>query len=667
MPAAIVPVVASVVGSAAAGAGIGGALFGAGFLGSFGAAVLADSIFGTIVSFAINRVGGSLTSQKSKNKQSANVGAELQTGIKQVVRLSDDSYKIVYGKARVGGTLAFAESTNSGNDSNGNPKNGDNLFLHLVIIHAGHEIESFEEVYLNDKLITLDGDGFAQEAPYLYDGGSYVRIKHHLGFDTQTVDADLVSEVTNWTTAHRLRGLAYSYMRLQWNPDVFTNGIPTLNVVIKGKKVYDPRTTLTVWSDNAALCIRDYLTSRDSADVPYGFGATADEVDDTFTTAAANICEESITKLDASTIDRYTLNGVVDTSAAPLDNLENMITAIAGAITYPSGKFRIHAGAYDTPEADVIDESWLAGTIKSRNRVPRQELFNAVRGTYIAPDKQWQKDDFPALTSSTYEAQDNGERIYTDIELPYTIDPEAAQRIAKIAQRKGREQISVSMTCNYKALKFTVWDVVKLTNANRGWSEKIFRITSLSFDIKGGVNLELREENSLSYDWSASDAQALAAAPDTNLPNGNTVNAPTNVAYSSRAATTLGGDTVYNLVLSWDFHDNAFVTNGGLFEIQFKLSTETDWRPSFYVNGTLTTGDIVSSAVNETYDLRVRAVNMLGAKSDWVQIDDAIIGSSGSVTTTNDWGDWVASASVFNDWGDWTTSPSSTDDWGYYL
>jgi hypothetical protein len=666
MPAVAVAVAASAAASAASGLAIGGSLFGAGILGSFGAAVLADSIFGSLVGFAVQRIGGSLLGQKSKNKASANLGADLQSGLKQVVRMSDDSYKVIYGKARVGGTLAYAESSNSGPDSDGISQSGDNLFLHMVIIHAGHEINSVEELYLNDDLVTLDGDGFVQEDKYNKDGKSYVRVKHHLGADSQTADTLLVAETTNWTTAHRLRGLAYTYVRFQWNAEIFQSGIPNLNAVIKGKKVYDPRTSTTVWSDNAALIIRDYLYSRDVSDLPYGFGATDDEIDDTYTIAAANICDESVTKLDASTMSRFTINGAVDTSANPIDNLENLMTGIAGAVTYPSGKFRIHAGAYDTPETQVIDESWLAGDIASTNRIARQELFNAVRGTFINPEKGWQKDDFPALTSATYEAQDNGERIFTDIELPYTIDPEAAQRIAKITQRKGREQISVEMLCNYKALKFTVWDNIKLTNATRGWSEKIFKIVGMSFTLRGGVNLKLREENSLSYDWTASDAEAIASAPDTNLPNPFTVTVPSGVNFNSRTLDTVGGDTLYNLVLNWTLHSDAFVRNGGFFELRFRESTETDWRPSYTVNGDQTTADLIQSSVGTQYDLSIRAVNALGAKSNWVTINDAMIGTSGGVGTTGDWGEWVSSPGTSGDWGDWTSSPSTSDDWGYF-
>lgn len=706
MPQVAVAVAASAVASSVAAVPLG-VMFGSAALG-LSAIGVTSSLVGAVVGFGLNQAGGALLAGKQKKRGSAggdsNVGANLQTGIKQVVRLSDDTHKIIYGMARVGGTLAYIESSNSGTISDGTTQTGDNLFIHMVIIHACHEVTSYEELYINDTLVTLDASGFVQEDKFKKDGKSLIRIRHAFGYETQTADTTLVTEAPNWTVNHRLQGKAYSYVRLQWDQEVFPNGIPVYNAVIKGKKVYDSRnisvdygsvadsvtetvddgsvaSAVTVivddgsvaspissfgWTDNAALIIRDYLTSRDGADVPYGFGLSDEEVDDTFTIAAANICDEFITKLDSSTVERYTINGVVDTSAAPIDNLEAMVTAIAGAVTYPSGKFRIHTGAYDTPETDVIDESWLAGEIDAQFRVPRQDLFNAVRGKFINPDKDWQKDDFPQLTSTTYEAEDDGERIYTDLELPYTIDAEVAQRIAKIAQRKIREQITVTMPCNYKALRFTVWDNVKVTNEILGWSEKIFKIIGLQFDMTGGVVLNLREENSASYDWLTGDADAIAAAPDTNLPNPFTVSVVDNVRYNSRAVETSGGDQLYNLVLSWDEHSDAFVRNGGKFEIEFKLSADSSYRPSFFVDGSLTTADTVSSSVNVSYDLRIRAVNMLGRKSNWTTITNAIVGTSGGVTSSDDWGNWTTAPTVSNDWVNWTTSPTAFNDWGYY-
>jgi hypothetical protein len=704
MPQVAVAVAASAIAPSIAGAFTAWGITTLGVTSLLGAQLLYAGALGAIGLTSMT-LSSSLTPQPKK-KSTGNTGSELQSGLKQVVRLSDDSYKIIYGKARIGGTLAYIESANTGPDSDGTSQSGDNLFLHMVIIHAGHEVTSYEELYLDDTLVTLNANGFVQEDKFNKDGKSYVRIKHHYGTSTQAADPLLVAEGPNWTIAHQLRGLAYTYVRLQWNSEIFQTGIPTFNAVIKGKKVYDPRLVGTddgsvaeavgdtvdygavtdsvtyivddgsatdtvsaggiTWTENAALIIRDYLSSRDDFDLPYGFGANNDEIDDTFTIAAANIADEQIAKLDASTFQRYTINGAVDTSANPIDNLDNLVTAIAGAVTYPKGKFRIHAGAYDLPETDVIDESWLAGEILSTNRIARQDLFNAVRGTYINQDTGWQKDDFPALTSEAYEEQDNGERIFTEIELPYTTNSEAAQRIGKITQRKGREQISVEMLCNYNALKFTVWDNVKLTNATRGWDEKVFKVIDLRFDLKGGVQLKLREENEDSYDWVASDAEAIASAPDTNLPNPFSVTVPSGVSYNSRAVDTVDGDLLYNLVLSWSEHSDAFVRLGGYHEIQFKLSSDSAWRPSFTVDGQLTTSDIVSSSVNTSYDLRIRSINSLGARSNWVTILNATIGSSGGVGSTIDYGEWVSSPGSSNDFGDWTSSPGSTNDYGSF-
>lgn len=699
------PPVAIAVAAAAASSAVASSLTVAAF-GSFylGSAALGSALASGLAGFAVSRIGGSLIAQKPK-RGGANVGSDLQTGIKQVVRLSADTYKLIYGRARVGGTLALAEGASIGNDSSGASQTGDNLFLHMIIIHAPHEVTQYEEEYLNNDLVTLDSNGFVQEQPYNKDGKSYVRIKHYYGTPAQTADPDLVSEVSSWTTAHRLRGIAYTYIRFQWDNEIFTSGIPTYNTVIKGKKVYDPRqvdtdyglvtestdellddglvtSSVTIfsddglvtesttngytWTDNAALIINDYLKSRDNFNVPYGFGAIDDEVNNDYTISAANICDELVTKLNSTTMKRYTINGAIDTSATPIDNLENMITAMAGAVTYSKGKFRIHAGAYDTPEPDVVDETWLSGKIRSTNRVSRSDLFNAVRGKFINPSNGWQQDDFPEIVSLDYEAQDNNERIYTDIELPYTTDPESAQRLARITQRKGREQITVDMNCNYKALKFAVWDVIKVTNATRLWSEKPFRVIEHSFDITGGVTMKLKEENASSYDWSASDGEVIAAAPDTNLPSPSIVQVPTGVAYSSRGVDTAGGDQLFNLVLQWDTHSNAFVRNGGQFEIQFKLAADSEWRPSFYVSGLLTSSDIVSSSVNIAYDLRIRAINYLGRSSNWVTMENAIVGSSGGVGTTIDWGEWVSSPSTSADWGSFTASPTTTNDWGYY-
>jgi hypothetical protein len=70
-----------------------------------------------------------------------------------------------------------------------------------VLAFAGHEIESFEEIYINDEVATIDGSGNVT-SPSRYSG--LVTIKEHLGTSTQAADSSLVSAVSGWTGNHRL-------------------------------------------------------------------------------------------------------------------------------------------------------------------------------------------------------------------------------------------------------------------------------------------------------------------------------------------------------------------------------------------------------------------------------------------------------------------------------
>ncbi|MBL3601307.1 MAG: hypothetical protein JMN25_15820 [gamma proteobacterium endosymbiont of Lamellibrachia anaximandri] len=157
-------------------------------------------------------------------------------GRAMMIRSATSPHRSIYGESEISGTLVYAEVT--GDD----PK-----YLHLVVVLSGRELEEIGDVYLNDTLST--------DSRY----AGHVRINRHLGADDQLADNDLIAETTKWTSAHRLRGRAYIYVRLTQNLEVFPTGIPNIKCRVKGHKVYDPRTGLTAWSDNAALCVLDYI------------------------------------------------------------------------------------------------------------------------------------------------------------------------------------------------------------------------------------------------------------------------------------------------------------------------------------------------------------------------------------------------------------------------
>jgi hypothetical protein len=143
----------------------------------------------------------------------------------------------VYGEVRKGGVISFYESTGT-----------DNKFLHQVIVIAGHEIQSIDDIYVNDEIVSVDGSDFVTG-----DWKSKIRINIHLG-DQTAADTDLVAE-TSVDTSFVGNGLAYLYVRYEYDQDVFANGVPLITAVVQGKKVYDPRSATTVYSNNAALCL----------------------------------------------------------------------------------------------------------------------------------------------------------------------------------------------------------------------------------------------------------------------------------------------------------------------------------------------------------------------------------------------------------------------------
>ena len=194
----------------------------------------------------------------------------------QMIKQPTVAKRVIYGEVRVSGVLGYVESTS------------DHKFIHLVILLAGHEVNAIGNVFINDEQLTLNGSGVVT-APSKF--ANLVRIKKHLGTSTQTADSDLVSDSNgNWTSDHRLRGIAYIYARLEFSSSAFPNGLPNISAIVQGKKVFDPRTSTTGFSRNPALCVRDYLT-----DTKYGFGASSTEINDSTFIASANACDEDVT------------------------------------------------------------------------------------------------------------------------------------------------------------------------------------------------------------------------------------------------------------------------------------------------------------------------------------------------------------------------------------
>lgn len=520
-------------------------------------------------------------------------------------------HQIVYGKTRIASGVVFQGTTDN------------NKYLHSVLAFAGHEVEEFETIYFNDEVLTLSGNDVTAPAKY----AGKVKVVKKLGTTTQTAvtSSDLgVAPPSQWTTDCKLLATAYLYVMLEYDADAFPNGIPEVTAVIKGKKVYDPRTSSTAWSNNPALCLRDYITSgkEDTNTTIYNYGLSEDieSVDDDLVTIAANACDYlNYPTLSGGT--RFSLNGAFTTNTTPYDAIINLSTSMDGLLWYAQGKWRMKPAYYTTPVLDLNEDDLRSG-ISISTRHSRRDNFNVVKGTFRGPESDYQPSDFPQvpiLNSATYAAllaADGGQESVIDLSLPFTDNTTEARRIARITLERNRQQLTVQATFGMKAFQVQVGDIIRLTNTRFGWTNKEFEVISWDFGLKEDydilVDMSLREISESVFD-EVTDG-AVYESDNTTLPSPFDV-PPVAIALTQEYR--IINEHVTN-VLVVNVSATAF-ERVDYVEVEFKKSTES----TYSVLGTGDLGrfeiiDIETPLAGATdtivYDVRARAINAFGVK-----------------------------------------------------
>lgn len=481
-----------------------------------------------------------------------------RSGLTMTVNEPDFPRRLIYGRARVGGIRVYMESS----DNN-------NKYLHIVHAIAEGPIESLDAIYFNEDRVPLvvdgvDADGVDRYVPdpghpdgqVYYTTIPHVRIKYYNGTQT-TADADLKAESVNWTEDHKLLGIAYVYVRLKYNAEIFEQGLPEMSFEVTGlNNIYDPRSDTTGYSNDAALCWNHYLTST------YGPGAGADEVNQADLIASANVCDETVSVLEGGTAPRYAVNGVVTLEDHPRDILADFQAAMSGWRTFAGGQFHLYAGAHETPTFEIT-EDMLAGPVQVKNKVPKRDRHNVVNALYYSEEHRWQFTDAPVLENAAYIAED-GEELPLSMELTLVNRGHHAQRLAKIELERARQQVTVNLTCSLRAFPAVAGRTVTLTLPRYGWDEKIFMVISSQpvFEKNGEclMALTLRETASSIYDWTTADEKEVTAPPEiVNSETGDPADEAYYITASPAASTLTPGDYPATITLTTVID----VANGG--------------------------------------------------------------------------------------------------------
>ena len=566
--------------------GVGVATVGAAGL-SFATVFGATTAFGMMATHFLitTAIGAALNSLAPKPNIAAAQGGYNITTTSPIA-----DHQVIYGQVKAGGVRVFDGTDGDENDT-----------LHRVLAFTGHEIEEFSTIYINDEPVVLDSEGNVLE-PIKYSG--LVKINQHLGTTDQAADTDLVSAISDWTLDHRLQGIAYLYVRLTYDKEVFVNGVPEITAVIKGKKVYDPRTGTTAWSDNPALCVRDYLTSK-----TYGLGESIDNIDDDSFSLAANVCQYyNYPSLSGN--KRYTINGNFTTAASPYDLLQSILSSMGGMLWYSQGFWRTKP-AYWTDPTVSFDENDLRSSISVTTRHSRRDNFNTVNGTWRGEESNWQTTDFPPVTNGSFVSADNGEEVTRDLTLAFTSDVDMARRIANIYLERNRQQLTVQASFGMRAFQVQVGDNITLTNSRFGWYNKAFEVVSWTFGLGGGNDLQvqmvLRETSETAFD-DVSDG-AIYERNRPNLPSPFYVQ-PVGIEVVAKAQ--ISNQKVSNIA---EINVRSSSSGGiNYVEVEYRKTGDELWTSV----GTGPVGyfEAVDLEVGR-YDFRARAVNVFDVKGEW--------------------------------------------------
>lgn len=389
----------------------------------------------------------------------------------------------------------------------------------------------------------------------------------------------------------------------------------------------------------------------------------AASLDDCLAGTAIDLTSGTTGTLTKTAEPRYFGGGMLKASAERGNNLQEIISAMSGQVVFAGGVWRILAGTYQSPTLYFTKDD-LAGPIELQSKVSRRDRFNIVQGVYVTPLNDGNPSDFPPVENSTYQTQD-GKEIKTDLNLSFTQRPHTAQRIAKIYLERMRQEVTFKAQFKLSAFKLQVGDNFYFTFARYGWSSKVFEVTEWRITTKltddgpvPVIEMTCRENASAVYDWNNGEETAVDPAPNTDLPDPFTVTVVTGFSLDSVLVSTKLDDRVFNVLASWDLHDNEFVISGGHYEIEYKETTDTEYNSAGTVDGSVTQMLLPALKPDVLYDIRIFAYNSLNAKSAETVINNFQVGTS-VTTDTEDWENETLVRSL----SDWETDGDPAEDW----
>jgi len=399
----------------------------------------------------------------------------------QVAPSTDNRIGVAYGRNFMSGPITDVAISNQNNTMH--------YCITLSELSDGHDVGSYtlNQIFWGDRKLNFSGANVVSytdpNATTTEDWSNKIRIRVYAGDTTSAKQIFPTSGAVNATTMmphwnvfgtshYTMEGLVFAMIEVDYDAE---NGLTGL-----GSMTFD----ITNSKDNPGEVLFDYLKSS-----RYGAGLANSDIDITSILGTANTqmkgyCDEQITYTPntggSSTIDRYQINGYLSTFDSCMDNIDKICRNAATYFTFDGkqGKFAaIPNRPYSSSElssAFVLNDD----NIVSKISVSSTELYQQLNSITVEFADQNRKDQTNTILVETPSGDRNtGE---PDNNLDYRAELVNnnihAEQLGNIDLNQSRKSMVVECTSDFSGLQIDAGDVVKLTNSDYGFSDKLFRV-----------------------------------------------------------------------------------------------------------------------------------------------------------------------------------------------
>jgi hypothetical protein len=495
------------------------------------------------MAFAINMVASSIISKAfapSVDNPALNASTANPGNPQQQPPASDNKLPIVYGTGWVGGVVTDLTITS------------DNQVMYYVLALSEctgtTDTITFGDIYFGGKKCIFDPtdqykvtglmdtstgindtvvDGYL--SVYLYRRGSATPTNSSSSAISILQDSALVYQ---WDATKLMTNCAFAIIKITYNQNANLTGLQPTKFQLTNSR--------TVPGD----CFLDYLTST-----TYGAAMPLASIDTDSLTALNVYCSQLLVYTPysggSSTQARFRFDGTLNPEQSIMNNLQIMASCCDCLLRYNeiTGLWGVIVQQPTYTVAMALNDSNLISAIQV-TPIDIASTYNIAEVKFVDGTMQ---DSF--ITATYNLAVLNPSLMYSNeptnkqsVVLPLVNSSVRAQYLANRFLESAREDLQVKCKVNYVGLQLEAGDIITLTNANYGWTAKLFRIGQVieEFTDDGSIStaLSLMEFNPAIYD----DVNVTQFTPAPNTGIGNPINfgtltAPTVSSSSPTAAT----------------------------------------------------------------------------------------------------------------------------------